>query len=125
MTPQGNSQYEWVYQIGRPLQSPFEADLTMHEREDGHAAIIFEGADSISHDYLYCRVFADAIGDTATRLDVDMKIVLPRENGTDFGVLAPLLGADFVSDRSREVLARDLALFLQRAIANMGEINGR
>jgi hypothetical protein len=74
-------------------------------------------------DYLYCKADFDSLGENSTRVSINFKIKMTRENASDVHFLAGLLGEGFISSRMEEKLNSDLETFIERATKDMYKKN--
>jgi hypothetical protein len=76
---------------------------------------VYRTPDVHDPNWMECRVELLPLGSQQTTIRIALRLRLEREHGYQVHWLAPLVGADFISDRMNEDLAEMLREFADRS----------
>ena len=120
--PFNDTESEWVYAVDAPLAPVYYVNFILVEKQSTQDVMFLESKDTLPN-YLYCKADFDSLGENSTRVSINFKIKMTRENASDVHFLAGLLGEGFISSRMEEKLNSDLETFIERATKDMYKKN--
>jgi hypothetical protein len=111
----GNDTY--LYRTSReiPLRGTMDVDFVIQRTMANDTLTVYRTPDVHDPNWMECRVELLPLGSQQTTIRIALRLRLEREHGYQVHWLAPLVGADFISDRMNEDLAEMLREFADRS----------
>lgn len=105
-----------------PLSAPMETTFRIRRIVESDSVTLYRSVDPEDDNYMSCTVRVRPRGDTRTSIAIALTIRLARENPSEVHWLAPVFGADFISERMNEDIEGMLEEFVRNSTA---ELHGR
>jgi hypothetical protein len=107
----------FLYRTSRevPLKGKMDADFVIQKTVANDTLTVYRTPDPRDPNWMECRVELTPVGETQTSINIALRLRMEREHGYEVHWLAPIVGADFLSDRMKEELAGMLREFADRS----------
>jgi hypothetical protein len=107
----------YLYRTSRevPLKGTVDADFVIRKTVESDTVTVYRTPDPHAPNWMECRVELIPAGQQRTSIAIALRLRMEREHGYEVHWLAPLVGADFISDRMKEELAAMLKEFSEKS----------
>lgn len=113
--PLGDSTYLYRTERDIPLSGSMQTEFVIRKRMEADSVTTYESVNRDDVNYMLCRVEIRPLTPTSTTIRIQLKLQLSRESASDVHWLAPILGADFISEQMRKDLVTMLDTFIERS----------
>jgi hypothetical protein len=113
--PLGDSTYLYRTERDIPLSGSMQTDFVIRKRMEADSVTTYESVDRNDDNYMLCRVVIRPLTPTSTNIRIQLRLQLSRERASEVHWLAPILGADFISEQMRKDLVTMLDTFIERS----------
>lgn len=115
VTPLGPDTYLYQTEKEVPLSSAMKTDFIIGKRTVGDSVTVYESVNPADQNYMFCRVLIRPVDENTTTIEIELKLRMERESGSDIHWLAPLLGATFISDQMEGDIEDMLQTFVEKS----------
>jgi hypothetical protein len=111
------SENTYLYRTSRevPLKGKMDADFIICRTVANDTLTVYRTPDVRDPNWMECRVELRPVGVKETSITVHLRLRMEREHGYEVHWLAPIVGADFISDRMKEELTEMLREFAEKS----------
>jgi hypothetical protein len=114
---------KYLYKTSReiPLQGRMNVDFVIQKNVQNDSLTVYRTPDINAPNWMLCRVQLIPITEKQTSITITLRLRMVRKHGYEVHWLAPLVGADFISDRMKEdleTMLRDFAESSNRELYN-------
>lgn len=122
VTPMGNDTYLYQTEKEIPLSPALRTDFVIQKRTVGDSVTVYESVDQKDANYMFCQVLIRPESETSTRIVIDLRLRMARQHASEVHWMAPILGAEFISDQMGRDIEEMLEVFVEKS---NGELYGR
>jgi carbon monoxide dehydrogenase subunit G len=115
VTAMGNGTYLYQTEKEVPLSSAMKTDFVIRKKTLGDSVTVYESVDPAGPNYMFCQVMIRPADSANTVIDIQLRLKLQRENGSDIHWMAPLLGAGFISRQMTKDMEEMLQVFVEKS----------
>jgi hypothetical protein len=107
----------FLYRTSRevPLRENLEADFIIKRTMANDTLTVYRTPDVHDANWMECRVELAPVDQMRTSISISLRLRMQREHSYEVHWLAPLVGADFISDRMNDELATMLKEFAEKS----------
>jgi hypothetical protein len=107
----------YLYRTSRevPLKGKMDADFVIRRSVANDTLTVYRTPDVRAPNWMECRVELVPVDEKKTSINIALRLRMEREHGYEVHWLAPVMGADFLSDRMTEELEGMLQEFAERS----------
>ena len=107
----------YLYRTSRevPLKGRMDADFIIERMVANDTLTIYRTPDANDPNWMECRVELTPVSEKQTSIRIALRLRMERDHGYEVHWLAPIVGADFLSDRMNEELAEMLREFADKS----------
>lgn len=113
----------FLYRTSRevPLKGTMDADFVIQRTVANDTLTVYRTPDASDPNWMECRVELTPVNARETSISIALRLRMERDHGYEVHWLAPVVGADFISDRMKEELAGMLKEFAERSSKELYE----
>jgi hypothetical protein len=110
-------QNTYLYRTSReiPLQGKMDVDFVIRRTVANDTVTVYRTPDVDDPNWMECRVELVPVAKQQTSIRISLRLRMEREHGYEVHWLAPIVGADFISDRMKENLVEMLHEFADKS----------
>ena len=107
----------YLYRTSRevPLKGRMDADFVIKRTVANDTVTVYRTPDVRDPNWMECRVELRPVGEKETSITLHLRLRMEREHGYEVHWLAPIVGADFISERMKEDLTDMLREFAEKS----------
>lgn len=113
--PLGDDTYLYRTERDIPLSGTMQTDFVIRKRTEADSVTTYESVNLNDENYMLCRVVIRPVSATSTTIRIQLRLQLTRERASEVHWLAPVFGADFISEQMRKDLVSMLDTFIERS----------
>ncbi len=110
--PDGGYDYRTVREI--PFSGEMRTEFVVRCLMDETGRLVYRTPDTSAGNWMQFRFTFAPAGEGRTSVQMDLRVRLVREKGTDIHLLAPLLGEEFLSEQMQNDITDMLTMFGER-----------
>lgn len=111
--PVGENRYLYRTEKDVALRSAMKVDFLIDKQVYGDTLTVYRSVNPSDENYMSCSVFLHPNGEDSTKIRITLRIRMSRTNPMEVHWMAPIVGAEFISDRMKEDLDEMLASFIE------------
>jgi hypothetical protein len=107
----------YLYRTSRevPLKGKMDADFIIQRTIANDTVTVYRTPDVRDPNWMECRVELTPVSDGQTSIRINLRLRMEREHGYQIHWLAPIVGADFLTERMEDELDGMLREFAERS----------
>lgn len=107
----------YLYRTSRevPLKGKMDANFIIRKMIANDTLTVYRTPDVHDPNWMECRVELTPVSPGETSISINLRLRMEREHGYEIHWLAPIVGADFLTDRMEEELEGMLHEFAERS----------